>query len=76
MYHEATIANLFEVFLYYDYTCKAFGDGLIDLVDWCVRKITRLVGTTAMRAAGSGASLAPVYARRLFVFFMTTSHVR
>ena len=43
MYHEATISNLFEVFLYYDYACQAMGDALIDLVDWCVRKITALV---------------------------------
>ncbi len=43
MYHEATLSNLFEVFLYYDYACQAIGDALIDLIDWCVRKVTALI---------------------------------
>jgi zinc finger MYND domain-containing protein 10 len=55
MYHEATIANLFEVLTYYETACVALGDAVLDLVDWCVRKITFLIS----KAYGRPATAAP-----------------
>lgn len=84
-YHEATLVNLLEVFLYHDYACEvrlpcppvappscpsplplaadvrriltlvvwcyqAAGDALIDLVDYCARKISWLVSCGATPA--------------------------
>ena len=56
MYHEATLSNLFEVFLYYDYAAQAIGDALIDLVDWCVRKVTALVARSYSGESEQGVS--------------------
>ena len=32
LYHEATLANLLEVLLYYDYSVEAMEDSMIELV--------------------------------------------
>lgn len=51
MYHEATIANLFEVLTYYDTACQSLGDNVLDLLDWCVRKTTYLISKAYSRPA-------------------------
>jgi zinc finger MYND domain-containing protein 10 len=44
LYHEATIINLLEVFLYHKHVCEAGGEKLLELVDYVARKLTRLNG--------------------------------
>eukprot|EP00747_Dinoflagellata_sp_TGD_P183381 gnl/TRDRNA2_/TRDRNA2_38216_c0_seq1.p1 gnl/TRDRNA2_/TRDRNA2_38216_c0~~gnl/TRDRNA2_/TRDRNA2_38216_c0_seq1.p1 ORF type:complete len:625 (+),score=148.44 gnl/TRDRNA2_/TRDRNA2_38216_c0_seq1:84-1958(+) len=43
VYHEASVANLLECCLYHRTACEEAGDALVDLVDWCVRKLRYLV---------------------------------
>ncbi|CAE7949327.1 zmynd10, partial [Symbiodinium sp. KB8] len=45
VYHEASVANLLEVCLYHRTSCEEAGDALVDLVDYCVRKLRYLVCT-------------------------------
>ena len=42
LYHEATLANLLEVLLYYDYSVEAMEDSIIELVDWTIRRLVYL----------------------------------
>jgi hypothetical protein len=42
LYHEATLVNLFEVVLYHKHACEACGDNIVELVDYCARKLTYL----------------------------------
>lgn len=53
LYHEATIANLLEVVCYYDYAVAAMGDALIDLADYCVRKVNYLVSKWVVALLGA-----------------------
>lgn len=39
LYHEATVLNLLEVFLYHDHACEALDDNLIEVIDYCMRKL-------------------------------------
>jgi len=43
IYHEATCINLIEVLLFHRTSCETAGDALVDLVDYCYRKLTYLV---------------------------------
>eukprot|EP00403_Amphidinium_massartii_P016501 CAMPEP_0178422114 /NCGR_PEP_ID=MMETSP0689_2-20121128/27004_1 /TAXON_ID=160604 /ORGANISM="Amphidinium massartii, Strain CS-259" /LENGTH=623 /DNA_ID=CAMNT_0020043663 /DNA_START=57 /DNA_END=1924 /DNA_ORIENTATION=+ len=43
VYHEASVANLLEVCLFHRTSCEEAGDALIDLVDWCAKKLRYLV---------------------------------
>lgn len=43
VYHEASIANLLEVCLFHRTSCEEAGDSLVDVVDWCVRKLRYLL---------------------------------
>lgn len=43
VYHEATVINLLEILLFHRTTCEEAGDALVDLVDYCYRKLTYLV---------------------------------
>mmetsp|Transcript_32548 Transcript_32548/g.51979 ORF Transcript_32548/g.51979 Transcript_32548/m.51979 type:complete len:618 (-) Transcript_32548:103-1956(-) len=43
VYHEASVANLLEVCLYHRTSCEEAGDALVDLVDYCVRKLRYLL---------------------------------
>lgn len=43
LYHEATVVNLLEICLYHRTSCEEAGDALIDLVDYCVRKLRHLL---------------------------------
>mmetsp|Transcript_3815 Transcript_3815/g.5931 ORF Transcript_3815/g.5931 Transcript_3815/m.5931 type:complete len:451 (-) Transcript_3815:188-1540(-) len=44
LYHEATVINLLEVFLYHKHVCESGGEKLLELVDYVARKMTRLNG--------------------------------
>lgn len=45
VYHEATVSNLLEVCLFHRTSCEEAGDALVDLVDYCVRKLRYLLST-------------------------------
>ncbi|KAF3856193.1 hypothetical protein F7725_016916 [Dissostichus mawsoni] len=42
IHHEATIINLLETIMYNQDSCEAAGDAVLDLVDYCHRKLTLL----------------------------------
>eukprot|EP00879_Flechtneria_rotunda_P023002 GHRR01024313.1.p1 GENE.GHRR01024313.1~~GHRR01024313.1.p1 ORF type:complete len:665 (+),score=279.07 GHRR01024313.1:673-2667(+) len=43
LYHEAAVANLLEVVLYHGHACEAISDDeLLELADWCMRKLAYL----------------------------------
>lgn len=44
LYHECVLLNLFEVFLYHEHVCEALGESLIEVIDYCMRKIMILLG--------------------------------
>jgi zinc finger MYND domain-containing protein 10 len=44
LYHEATVVNLFEILLYHKHVCESCGEKMIELADYCARKLTRLNG--------------------------------
>jgi hypothetical protein len=44
LYHEATVINLLECFLFHRHVCAAAADQMVDLTDYCARKLTRLNG--------------------------------
>jgi hypothetical protein len=43
VYHEASVANLLEICLFHRTSCEEAGDALVDLVDYCVRKLRYLL---------------------------------
>lgn len=42
-YQEGVIINMLEVFMYHDYAAEALGDGVVDLIDFCMRKVSHLI---------------------------------
>ncbi|XP_054473541.1 zinc finger MYND domain-containing protein 10 [Anoplopoma fimbria] len=42
IHHEATIINLLETIMYHKDSCEAAGDSVLDLVDYCHRKLILL----------------------------------
>jgi hypothetical protein len=42
LYHEATLINLLEIILYHKHICETNNDQMLELVDYCARKLTRL----------------------------------
>ena len=54
LYHEAVICNLLEVLLYHDYAAEACGDAVVELVDYCCRKVTWLLSQPAEARANFG----------------------
>lgn len=42
LYHEATLCNLLEVLLYHASICEVGGDAMLELGDYCVRKVNLL----------------------------------
>jgi hypothetical protein len=44
LYHEATLVNLLEILLYHKHVCESCGEKMIELVDYCARKLARLNG--------------------------------
>ncbi|XP_019634170.1 PREDICTED: zinc finger MYND domain-containing protein 10-like [Branchiostoma belcheri] len=43
LYHEATIINLLETIMYHKDTCESAEDTMLDLLDYCYRKIVDLI---------------------------------
>lgn len=62
LYHEATIVNLLEIFLFYKHFVEAAGETIIELVDYLARKMIRLNHNCVMyrervsNSIGSGSS--------------------
>ena len=40
LYHEVTVANLLETILFHSDACESSEDGVLDLIDYCYRKIS------------------------------------
>jgi zinc finger MYND domain-containing protein 10 len=53
LYHEATVINLLEIFLYHKHVCESGGERLIELVDYVARKLTKLNGAYDFRGMDS-----------------------
>jgi hypothetical protein len=52
VYHEATLTNLLEVALYHEHVVESLTDDLLlELVDYCMRKLSWLVGLPRERIA-------------------------
>ncbi|KAI9205600.1 uncharacterized protein BJ171DRAFT_500882 [Polychytrium aggregatum] len=47
LYHEATIVNLLEIVLFSRSACLSAGDALLDLVDYCARKVAKVTAWEA-----------------------------
>ena len=58
LYHEATLVNLFEILLYHKHVCESIGEKMIELVDFCARKLTRLNGGYDFRGLEPAANAA------------------
>ena len=44
LYHEATLSNFLEVVMFHGHVCEqAGGDLLIELTDYCARKMAMLI---------------------------------
>lgn len=43
LYHEASLLNLIEILMYHESIALTAGDTLVDLVDYCSRKLTHLI---------------------------------
>ena len=44
LYHQASLVNLFEVLMYHKHVCEAGGEMMMEMVDYCARKMMRLNG--------------------------------
>ncbi|KAF4321086.1 hypothetical protein BBO99_00002127 [Phytophthora kernoviae] len=52
VYHEATLTNLFEVAFYHEHVVESLTDDLLlELVDYCMRKLSWLIGFPRERIA-------------------------
>lgn len=52
LYHEAVLVNMLEVFCFHDYALEAMGDGLVDLIDYVMRRVAELVTRGARMRRG------------------------
>ena len=43
LYHEATLSDFLKVAFFHGHICEQAGDSLIELVDYCARKMTLLI---------------------------------
>lgn len=50
LYHEAIVVNLLETLLFHQEACQSAGDAIVDLIDFCYRKLTHLTGTCLNRS--------------------------
>lgn len=48
LYHEAVCCNILEVILFQDYVVEAAGDTLMELIDWCARRVVWLQSSEAI----------------------------
>lgn len=44
LYHESVICNILETFMFYRTAIDESGDFLIEVIDYCYKKITKQVG--------------------------------
>lgn len=49
IYHESVICNLLETFMFYRTAIDESGDFLIEIIDYCYRKITKQVAASIKR---------------------------
>ncbi|XP_007550430.1 zinc finger MYND domain-containing protein 10 isoform X1 [Poecilia formosa] len=56
IHHEATIINLLETILFHKDSCEAADDSLLDLVDYCHRKLTLLASEATKAHAAAAAA--------------------
>ncbi|NXW88013.1 ZMY10 protein, partial [Alopecoenas beccarii] len=47
LHHEASIINLLETVFFYKEVCESAGDSILDLIDYCHRKLTLLAARSA-----------------------------
>ena len=52
MYHEVSTVNFLEVLLYHRTACDAADDTLVELIDYCYRKFSVMVGKCEALADG------------------------
>ncbi|ESO83594.1 hypothetical protein LOTGIDRAFT_179706 [Lottia gigantea] len=45
LYHEATVCNLLETVMYHRDACEATEDVILDLLDYCYRKLTHIIAS-------------------------------
>ncbi|XP_065059186.1 zinc finger MYND domain-containing protein 10-like isoform X2 [Rhopilema esculentum] len=55
-FHEATALSLLETLLYHKEPCECAGEAVIDLVDYCCRKITQIIVRAEMKEEAPAAS--------------------
>ncbi|XP_053171267.1 zinc finger MYND domain-containing protein 10 [Scomber japonicus] len=53
IHHEATIINLLETIMFHKDSCEAADESVLDLVDYCHRKLTLLVSKTTREGAAT-----------------------
>lgn len=49
LYHEATLTNLLKIAMFHGHICEQAGDFLIELADYCARKMTMLISGCVSR---------------------------
>ncbi|NXK56806.1 ZMY10 protein, partial [Chauna torquata] len=59
LHHEATIINLLETVFFYKEICESAGDSILDLIDYCHRKLTLLAARSASGQAATREELHP-----------------
>ncbi|XP_063072548.1 zinc finger MYND domain-containing protein 10 [Engraulis encrasicolus] len=57
IHHEATVINLLETIMFHQDSCESAEEAVLDLVDYCHRKLTLLVGKCARGDAPTGDSI-------------------
>ncbi|XP_072203743.1 zinc finger MYND domain-containing protein 10 [Excalfactoria chinensis] len=59
LYHEASIINLLETVFFHKEICESAEDSILDLIDYCHRKLTLLVARSASRQTATQQELRP-----------------
>ncbi|XP_072309033.1 zinc finger MYND domain-containing protein 10 [Eucyclogobius newberryi] len=62
IHHEATIINLLETIMFHKDSCEAADDSVLDLVDYCHRKLTLLVSKVSREKDTTHQELTHVHA--------------
>lgn len=61
LYHETVVANLLEICMFHPHACQALpDDALLELCDWCYRKLVHLNTCKPAHPPLQGASLLTV----------------
>ncbi|NXE88064.1 ZMY10 protein, partial [Menura novaehollandiae] len=59
LHHEASIINLLETVFFYKEICESAEDSILDLIDYCHRKLTLLAARSTTAQAGTSAVPVP-----------------